>query len=144
MFRALLIAALALPLGAVAAPVPPDKSAELILGKWEGDGGSVTLTAGNAPPKTYKRTMVVTFTKDGKITMVGREIAELKAINPDLAKGETVEGTYRFTGDNEIELDMKGTDREPGEKFKAKVAVSENELSLQSMGETTIFKRVKK
>jgi hypothetical protein len=140
MFRSFVLASLAFTVSASAAPVPTSKTAELLVGTWEGVGGMVTITAGKEPPKSYKRNVVVTFSKDGKLTMVEQEIKELKAMNPDLAKGETLEGTYRFTGDNEIEVELKGVN----EKMKAKVTVSATDLTVDAMGEKTTYTRVKK
>jgi hypothetical protein len=124
---------------AAAAPVPENKAAELLLGKWEGQGGTVTVTPGTGAPVQFERKVIVTFRKDGTMTIAEQEIEALKAMNPKLAKGETVEGTYKFVKDGEIEMAMKGVD----EKVRAKVAVTAAELVLDAMGEKTTFKRMK-
>jgi uncharacterized protein (TIGR03066 family) len=81
---------------------------DLIIGKWE---------AGQAPAK-----LTAEFAKDGKakITILG----------------QTMQGTYKLNGDDELEWTMSGITT----KFKAKVTATQIELS--SDGKTVIYTRV--
>ncbi len=84
-------------------------SQSLILGKWEVEGAPMKMTA--------------EFRSDGtaKITMLG----------------QTVQGAYKLSGDNELEWTMNGM------KTQGKVNVTGNELELTDSENRTIkYKRM--
>jgi hypothetical protein len=81
---------------------------DLIVGKWEaGEGG-------------FK--IIAEFTKDSKakITMMGK----------------TLEGTYKLSGDGDLEWTMNGT------TTKSKVKVSKTEMELNQGGQTITYRKV--
>jgi uncharacterized protein (TIGR03066 family) len=91
----------------------------LIIGKWE--------------PKDGKQKGTVEFTKDNKVL--------LKIEGPDMKVIE-VTGTYKFNGDEKVEVELNFM----GEKMKEelKVTVTKDELTtIDSKDKKEIFKRVK-
>jgi uncharacterized protein (TIGR03066 family) len=96
-----------------------DKASDLIVGKWE--------------PKDTKQKGTVEFTKDNKVL--------LKIEGPDMKIIE-VTGTYKFTGDDKVEVELNFM----GEKMKEelKVTVTKDELvTVDSKDKKETFKRVK-
>jgi hypothetical protein len=81
---------------------------DLIVGKWEAGGAGVKLTA--------------EFTKDGK--------AKLTIF------GQTVQGTYKVNGGDELEWTLNG------KTTKCKLKVTATELEVTSDGKTITYKKV--
>ena len=79
-----------------------------ILGKWEAGQAAVKLTA--------------EFSKDGTATLT--------------MFGQTVQGTYKLNGDDELEWTLNG------KTTKCKVKVTATELELTNEGNTITYKRV--
>jgi uncharacterized protein (TIGR03066 family) len=99
-----------------------EKEKDLIVGKWE-------------PAKEVKRvSIVLEFTKDGKLKM-------------DISSGGqglTLEGTYKFTDDTTMQIDLDLADKKELKKVKV-VKVTKDELVLKDEGkeEEEKYKKVK-
>jgi hypothetical protein len=81
---------------------------DLIVGKWEAGEGGIKMTAEFAKGDKAKLTMM----------------------------GQTVQGTYRLNGEDELEWTLNGT------TTKCKVKVTATELELTSEGKTIKYKKV--
>jgi uncharacterized protein (TIGR03066 family) len=96
-----------------------DKASDLIVGKWE--------------PKDTKQKGTVEFTKDGKVNL---------KIEDPAGKVVEITGTYKFNGDDKVEVELNFM----GEKMKEelKVTVTKDELTtVDSKDKKESFKRVK-
>ncbi len=97
-----------------------DKASDLIVGKWE--------------PKDTKQKGTVEFTKDGKV---------LLKIEDDKGKVHDITGTYKFTGEDKVEVELTFM----GEKMKEelKVTATKDELTtVDSKDKKEVFKKVTK
>jgi uncharacterized protein (TIGR03066 family) len=81
---------------------------KLIVGKWEAAGSSGIITA--------------EFSKDGKANLT--------------MFGQTLQGTYKMNGDDELEWTLNG------KTTKCKVKVTATELEVTSEGKTVNYKKV--
>jgi uncharacterized protein (TIGR03066 family) len=79
-----------------------------IVGKWEAGQAGAKLTA--------------EFSKDGNATIT--------------ILGQTVQGTYKLNGDDELEWTLNG------KTTKCKVKLTDTELELTSDGKTITYKKV--
>jgi uncharacterized protein (TIGR03066 family) len=103
-----------------------DKASDLIVGKWE-------------PKDTKQKGTVEFIPKDAKNTTEGKVL--LKIEDP-AGKVIEVNGTYKFTGDDKVEVELNFM----GEKMKEelKVTVTKDELvTVDSKDKKETFKRVK-
>jgi uncharacterized protein (TIGR03066 family) len=119
MSHALRIAVLVLVVGAVGltAARAADKPEELIVGKW-------------APAKAKG---TVEFTKNGKVVLTGKD---------DDGKAFEVSGTYKFVGDDALEVVL--TVQGESKKDRLTVKVGKDDLSLtDSKKRTETFKRAR-
>lgn len=109
------------------------KPADLIVGKWQGEHPSVAIAPGSkGKEKIYKRKETMEFRKDGTFTVQTGDIPELKATLPEVAKGETITGTYSFVKKNEMELTAKVEGKE--RKIRFNVIVTAGELTVTVVG----------
>ena len=81
---------------------------DMILGKWEAGDGPVKITA--------------EFSKDGKANLT--------------MFGQTLQGTYKMNGGDELEWTLNG------KTTKSKVKVTATELEVTSEGNTVKYKKV--
>jgi hypothetical protein len=124
---------------------PESKAADLIIGKWLGDGSIVVIKdfKDKDKDKVYVRKATVEFRKDGTFKWVNGDLPELKDISPSLVKGDTMMGKYSFVTATEMEAVVKEDGKES--KRRVKVEVTRDELMLTAPGEKKPlkFKRVK-
>jgi uncharacterized protein (TIGR03066 family) len=107
-------------LGLFLAPLQAaDKPQDLIVGKWE--------------RKEDKVSVILEFTKDGKL--------KVKATGPD---GQTFEisGTYKFTADDKMDVEMTFNNEKKNESLKVKVTKDEL-TTTDSSNKAETFKRSK-
>ena len=128
-----------LTLGAEPAPKPAD----LIIGKWQGDGSTFTVK-GKDKDKVFVRKALLEFRKDGTLAFSETDLPELKEILPESVKGDSVMGKYSFVTESEIDMVVKLKGEEV--KHRVKVAVTKDELVVTPMekGEKPMkYKRLK-
>jgi hypothetical protein len=122
---------------------PLPKPADVIIGKWQGDGSTFTVK-GKEKDKVYVRKAEIEFRKDGTFTFSETDLPELKEISPESVKGHRATGKYSRVTETEIEVVLKLDGEEV--KRRAKVEVTKDELILTPMGEgekPMKYKRVK-
>jgi len=100
-----------------------DKAKDLIVGKW-------------APADEKQKGLTIEFTKDGKVTI-------------NVAQGDfklNLDGTYKFTGDMEFEISIKGPGGEKPKTDKVKIkSITKDEMTtLNPTGKEEKMKRVTK
>ncbi|WP_162668027.1 sigma-70 family RNA polymerase sigma factor [Gemmata massiliana] len=105
------------------------KAADLIIGRWQGEGQTATTYNAKKDPDSAKKfveTVVIEFRKDGTVKVEGTGIPELK--KP--AWKET--GKYKFRSDTEVEMAMEPEERRPITAIN-KIEVTRDELTITEL-----------
>jgi len=113
--RSLLAVCLILCVAMSAPLVAADKAKDLIIGKWEPAGNQ-----GQVP--------TIEFTKDGKLKITIQQM--------------TIEGTYKFLDDNNVEVEISFMGQTQKEKMKVECTKDEM-TTTDSKNKAEKFKRVK-
>ncbi len=126
--RVALLAGLFLVTALAQADVAPAKAKDLIIGTWETTVGKGPVQREDCDGTVAPNKGAVEFTKDGKLNITAGPI--------------TVDGTYKFTDDTNLEITIDFMGARQTEKIK--IAVTKNVLTTtDSKGMTEKFKRVK-
>jgi hypothetical protein len=120
---------------------PTPKPADLIVGRWQGEGGTFTLKRPGQEDKVYTRKASFEFRKDGTFTFTESDLPELKDIAPGSVKGLNVTGKYSFPSDTEIETVAKLDGKE--NTTRAQVTVTKDELTVTLGKHKQKYKRTK-
>jgi hypothetical protein len=116
------------------------KPADLIVGKWLSDFGTVK-------GKVHTR-QFVEFRKDGTFTSTEVTLAKGEKFDPKKVRGKPDTGKYSLVTDSEIELSGQGEEREVKVRFKAAVTketlvLTPDEAQIKKGAQRMPFKRVK-